>query len=437
MRFRSTRRQSAELSFTDALLRGLAPDGGLYVPTQLPRFDLAAFDGLETAAQIAARMLEPFFVGDRLHSQLGEICQDALDFPLPLRELEPGLALLELFHGPTAAFKDVGARFLAACMQRLGDDDAGADAGASAKPRRTILVATSGDTGGAIAAAFHRRPGIDVGILFPEGGVSARQQHQLTCWGDNVVSLAVRGVFDDCQHLVKSSFADESWRVRHRLTSANSINIGRLLPQTVYYASTALAHHRKHGAAPRFVVPSGNVGNACAALWAKAMGFPLGQVVLSVNANRPVPDFFESGRWSPRSSVATLANAMDVGNPSNMERVFDLYTDRDALSTVAASVAVNDATIRDAIIEADRRWSVVLCPHTATAAHYHWNQPQPNTVLVATAHPAKFETVVEPLIGRTVPPPPALAALFERPSSFETIDPLLAELQASMARSRA
>lgn len=410
--FRSTRGEAPELSFSRAALRGLAPDGGLYVPTRFPDAEAIQAGSL---AEVAERLLAPFFAGDELEPELGAICRDALDFPVPLRSLDAHTRLLELFHGPTAAFKDVGARFLAACFARLD------------RPL-TILVATSGDTGGAIASAFHGRDGIEVGILFPEEGVSARQRAQLTCWDGNVHAFAVRGVFDDCQRMVKAAFADEAWRAAKNLTSANSINIGRLLPQAAYYAHAALAHGRR----PSFVIPSGNVGNACAALWARAMGLPIERIVMTANANRPVPDFLADGDWQPRPSVATLANAMDVGNPSNMERVRDLYPEIAALREVVEASSTDDATIRRRIVEARERWGVVLCPHTATAADWRLDRPDGEAVLVATAHPAKFESVVEPLIGESLPVPPQLAELLGRPDRSTTIDAELAALQRAL-----
>lgn len=426
MLFRSTRRDSAPVPVSAAIERGLAPDGGLYVPESFPRRRLEEFDGLEDVPDIAAGLLAPFFAGDPLSGELGAMCSEALDFPIPLRRLDATTSLLELFHGPTAAFKDVGARFLAACMARIE-----ARRG-SANGLRTILVATSGDTGSAIAAAFHRTPGIEVGVLFPKGGVSPRQQHQLTCWGGNIRSFAVRGVFDDCQRLVKAAFADEAWRERKRLTSANSINIGRLLPQTAYYACAALWYLRQHGNTADFIVPSGNVGNACAALWAKEMGLPLGRIVLSANVNRPVPDYFGTGDWSPRPSIASLANAMDVGNPSNMERVFDLYPDVERLRRVAGSDSCDDECIRRTIAAGPERWGSVFCPHTATAVHYREAHPDGDAVIVATAHPAKFESVVEELIGRELPLPDSLARLLERPTDFEEIDADLPALQRAL-----
>ena len=431
MRFRSTRGASPALPFSAAIERGLAPDGGLYVPEEFPALGVSDFDGLDSLPRIAERLLAPFFVGDVLEPALGEICDEALDFPVPLRSLAERTSLLELFHGPTAAFKDVGARFLAGCISRLPE----AESESTGVPR-TILVATSGDTGGAIAAAFHGKPGVEVGVLFPLGGVSARQQHQLTCWGDNIRSFAVRGVFDDCQRVVKSAFGDEAWRTSRRLTSANSINIGRLLPQCAYYAAASLWHLRKHRVAADFIVPSGNVGNACAALWARRIGLPIGRIALVANANRPVPDYLESGTWTPRPSVATLANAMDVGDPSNMERVFDLYPDANSLGEVAGSASCDDETIRAVIADGPARYDTIFCPHTATAVHYRQNHPDGHAVVVATAHPAKFESVVEPLVGHPLELPASLAALLERPSAHVEIEADLDALKRGMDEDR-
>ena len=315
MQYISTR-GGAPVGIETAIMSGTSRDGVLYVPMSLPATQPADFAGRETLPDIAEQLLMPFFAGSTLAGRLGDICRQALDFPVPLRELESGqLSVLELFHGPTAAFKDVGARFLAATMERIVDD------GRFATPPVTIMVATSVDTGGAVASAYHRRPGMRVVVLFPLGRVSPRQQHQLTCWGDNVTSLAVRGEFDDCQRLVKEAFADQQLASTHRLCSANSINVGRLLPQAAYYAKASLEHWRKTGQPLSFVIPTGNLGNGFACVWARRMGLPIDRIVLATNANTPIEDYLATGQWLPRPSIATLASAMDVGNPSNMERL--------------------------------------------------------------------------------------------------------------------
>jgi threonine synthase len=420
MNYVSTRGASPPLRFSAALQQSLAPDGGLYVPERFPRFAPSDFDGLDGVAQVAPRLLAPLLEADPLAEALPAICAAAFDFPIPLDFGPDGRVVLELFHGPTAAFKDVGARFLAECAARL-----------PAEGRRTVLVATSGDTGGAVAAAFHGKPGIDVVVLFPKGRVSPRQQQQLTCHGDNVRAFAVRGDFDDCQRMVKQAFADAEMRARHGLVSANSINIGRLLPQAAYYAAASLAYQRRTGRPCGFVVPTGNLGNAVAALWARAMGLPIGVVALATNANRTLVDLFERGELRPRPTVATLANAMDVGNPSNAERLLHLYPDRARLLAEVRARSVSDDEIRAEIV-ASARAGRVVCPHTAVALRVRRDLPGEDWVVVATAHPAKFETIVEPLVGRPVAVPPALAALLARPSRCAELAPDVAALRAAL-----
>ena len=336
------------------------------------------------------------------------------------------LWVLELFHGPTAAFKDVGARFLAAVMEQALPSLAPADS----RPL-TILVATSGDTGGAVAAAFHRRRGMRVGVLFPKGQVSPRQKHQLTCWSDNVRSFEVNGTFDDCQSLVKSAFTDPSLNERHRLSAANSINLGRLLPQVVYHAAASLRHWRSEHRPANFIVPTGNLGNAMACVWARAMGMPIGDIILATNANRVLPEFLATGDWQPRPSIQTLASAMDVGNPSNMERLRHLLPDFAELRSSVEAYPVGDAAIRQQIAFDYERLGRVWCPHTATGFNVYDQLPlsrcsEASWIVVATAHPAKFDNIVEPATGISVPVPPALAALLELPSRWESIDPDLA-----------
>jgi len=428
MEFSSTRGGGA-VSLEDAIMSGTAPDGGLYVPASLPEFQPDDFAGRDSLAGIAGLLLAPFAEGSMLQAHLDDICTDALDFPTPLRPLEssPGLSVLEMFHGPTAAFKDVGARFLAASMAQIVAD------GVHAQPPVTILVATSGDTGGAVAAAYHRRPGLRVVVLFPDGRVSPRQQHQLTCWGDNVVSLSVRGEFDDCQRLVKQAFGDAGLRDAHHLCSANSINVGRLLPQAAYYARASLEHWRATGEPLSFIVPTGNLGNGFACVWARRMGLPIDRIVFATNANTTIPDYLDSGEWQPRASIATLASAMDVGDPSNMERLRALVGDADAIGREISAQAVDDETIRDTIIDEYQRHAVAWCPHTATGLYVYRQLPGElqqagHWCVVATAHAAKFDTIVEPLLGVTVEPPPELAELLSWPAQFTSIDASLHEL---------
>jgi threonine synthase len=412
VRFRSTR-GAAAVSLDEALVRGIADDGGLMVPESLPRFTVQDFDGLDETWEIAARLLAPFFAGERLGEELPAICKEALDFPILLRSVGPGTEVLELFHGPTAAFKDVGARFLARCLCRIPGPPG---------RTRTVLVATSGDTGGAVGAAFDGQPDTEVVILFPKGRVSARQEHQLTCWGENVASFAVRGDFDDCQRLVKAAFADPELRAARDLTSANSINMGRLLPQSAYYAASSLWHFRATGRPASYVIPSGNIGNAVGCLWAREMGLPIHEVVVATNINRVVPEFLETGVYRARRPVATLASAMDVGNPSNMERVLSLFPGVDQIRTKIRAFSVSDEEIRDEIQRGPAVWGEIWDPHTAAGIRVRNGLEGPDWVVVATAHPAKFEGIVEPLIGRAVPVPPSLESILSRPTHSTEID---------------
>lgn len=417
MIFISTRGKAPAAGLSAAIAAGLAPDGGLYVPQNLPALEPADFAGRETLPAIAARLLQPFFAGDVLETELDAICAEAFDFPAPLRALAtPRDHVLELVHGPTAAFKDFGARFLAACLSRLQR---------ARQPPLTIVVATSGDTGAAVAAAFHRQPGLRVAVLYPDGRVSPRQAHQLGCFGDNIHSYRVAGSFDDCQSLVKQALNDRTLQQAVPLSSANSISLGRLLPQMSYYAAAALQHWRRHGEALNFIVPTGNLGNAFAAILARALGLPLGEIMLATNANDVLPQFFAGADYTPRASVATLANAMDVGAPSNFERLRWLYPEAAALRSALRAVRVDDATIRATIARRFRDYGDVFCPHTATAVHVletlRAAGRDGDWCVVATAHPAKFESIVEPLIGRTVDIPPALAALLRRPAQAEPL----------------
>jgi threonine synthase len=434
IRFHSTRDSSISVTFSQALLQGLAPDGGLYVPTSWPRIEVDALSRESTLPGIATRLIAPFVSGDPIAAKLAEITADAFNFPAPLVTLDrdAGLDILELFHGPTAAFKDFGARFLAANFARLH---------AQGSPPITILVATSGDTGGAVAAAFHGRPGINVGVLFPKGLVSPTQERQLTCWGGNVRSFSVHGTFDDCQRLVKQAFVDPELRQQTQLSSANSINLGRLLPQAVYYAASSLEVWKKYGEPASYIIPSGNLGNAAACIWARKVGLPIRDIVLAHNANQTVTDFLHTGEWRPRPSIATLASAMDVGNPSNMERLRSLFPDLAQLRTAVSAETVDDAAIRERIRKGFERYGQIWCPHTATAAEVYERlvagKRPGRWIIVSTAHPAKFSEIVEPLIGRKVPVPQELARLFARPTELTEIEPQIESLRGALSVGRA
>ena len=430
LRFESSRGAAPPVTLSEAIARGLAPDGGLYIPTRLPTVNLGAFAELSRMPQIARAALAGFFEGDRLRPALGEIADAALDLPAPTTAVagcaDP-LFALELFHGPTAAFKDFGARFLAASLEHLETH---------AEPL-TILVATSGDTGGAVAAAFHRRPWVRVVILYPAGLVSPRQEQQLTCWGDNVASLRIAGTFDDCQRLVKEAFSDARLGLQHRFSSANSINIGRLLPQMVYYVASSLEIERRTQTKASYIIPAGNLGNAFAAVWARALGFPIARIILAHNINRTVPDFLKTGVWQPRPSIATLASAMDVGNPSNMERMRAMYPTLNGIREQLSADSVDDATIRHRIGEDFMHYGREWCPHTATAAEVYGRLSVTERrdhpwVVVATAHPAKFNEIVEPIIGKPVTIPESLDRLLRLPQHAVDLPPTLEALAAAL-----
>jgi threonine synthase len=400
VRYVSTRGQAPPVGVGAAIRHGAAPVGGLYLPAHIPA---PAPDAGLPLPDFAAEMLAPFFAGDPLAAALPAICAEAFAFALPVVMPDPArptLRALELFHGPTGAFKDFGARFLAACFARLGE-------------KLTILVATSGDTGGAVGAATEGRANLRTLILFPKGRVSPFQARQLGCWAAPVQALEVDGDFDDCQRLVKAAFADPVLAARHRLTSANSINIGRLLPQMAYLGWAAALTHAETGVAPGLIVPTGNLGHGFAALYARAMGLPIGPVILATNANRTLGDWAETGHYEARAALATIANAMDVGAPSNFERLAALAPGGLAVERV------EDDAIRARIVADYRATGYVWCPHSATAAEAFARldpavQRERPWLLCATAHPYKFAEIVAPLIGRAVAPPPALAAILTR-----------------------
>lgn len=422
--FTSTR-GSLPVSLAEALSRGLAPDGGLYVPSDLARLPDAP-PSTEDLLAISKWALPSLFPGVPA-DLLGTVVSDALSFPMPLVEVEPGVHVLELFHGPTHAFKDVGARFLARLMRAVD----------RAEGRRTVLVATSGDTGGAVADAFADLGEYDVVILFPRDGVSPLQRRQMTTRGGNVNALAVAGSFDDCQRLAKQAFLDPGLSHRYGLTSANSINVGRLLPQALYYVyAAALLGWDK--APVRFVVPSGNLGNLSAGLIAMRMGMPPRQFVAATNVNRVFVDMLEGGSWEPRPAIPTASSAMDVGYPSNLERIQWLYSgDLEGLRNDVVGVSVSDESARACIRETYERTGYVMDPHTAVAYEAHRRHcddgPGPSVVL-ATAHPAKFPKLTEAAIGHEIPLPDGLARTLGRKEHLREVAPTLPALVDALER---
>lgn len=409
MKFRSTRGHSAVVDFREALLKGLAPDGGLYEPTAEPNFretirTLNAHTPFET---IAAQTLSELFPEEYPREKAEEIAKRAFPFSPALKDLGNGIQLLELFHGPSCAFKDFGASFLATAMEDfLLDTDR----------RAVILTATSGDTGSAVAQAFHRRKNIDVVILYPSGRVSPLQEKQLTTLGDNILALEVEGSFDDCQRMVKEAFVDSELSEAIPLTSANSINVGRLIPQSFYYLFAFSRLKLKTAGELVFTVPSGNFGNLTAGILAWRWGMPANAFVAATNANDVVPEFLQSGIYRPRPSVQTLANAMDVGNPSNFERLRRIFeTGSLTLSSMLTGSAVSDPEIADTMRRYYEEKGEFLCPHTAAGIAAsekfirHEMVGQGIVASLATAHPAKFIEVFEEHVGVTPEIPERLA----------------------------
>jgi len=417
MKYVSTRGKAPAVGIGDAIRNGAAPDGGLYMPERVPEIDLEALRGHNSLPEFAARFLAPFFEGDPLAADLAKICREAFDFPVPLVTPDPArpeLHVLELFHGPTGAFKDFGARFLMACFDRLGDPE----------HPLTVLVATSGDTGGAVGCAAEGRAAVQAAILYPRGRVSPFQELQLTCWNDPVRAIEVEGDFDDCQRLVKAAFADRDLSAALRLTSANSINIGRLLPQAAYLSFAAMRLFDETGTPPGFVIPTGNLGHGFAAVLARFAGVPIGPIVAVTNANRTLVDWHRNGVYAPSPSLATIANAMDVGTPSNFERLVHLPEEARRISVEQ----VDDDTIRARIKLEHARSGYVWDPHSATAAEAYARMTAAERggrawIAAATAHPYKFAEVVEPVIGAGITPPPALEAILGRKAHKVTIEP--------------
>ena len=408
MRYRSTSRKAALTSLRGAVLRGLAPDGGLYMPVEIARHspeELEEFRRLPFT-EVCFRVARPFASPDVPEEVLWQVVSEAINFPVNLVSLSPGLHILELFHGPTLAFKDFGARFMARLMGYFVRGET---------RTLTVLVATSGDTGSAVAHGFLCVPGIRVVILYPSKRISEAQEKQFTTLGENITALEVVGTFDDCQRLVKQAFCDAELNKHTWLTSANSINIGRLLPQMFYH----LAAYRQLPVAsvPLIVsVPSGNFGNLTAGIFAKRIGLPVAKYVASTNANDVVPEYLRTGEFHPRAAQATYSNAMDVGNPNNFPRLLDLCRNR--LEYVQKEIWGHGATDEETLAAMKMlhgRFGYIADPHTAVGVlgweAYKREHPEPAQGLVlATAHPAKFADVVMKAIGTAPPLPDRLAA---------------------------
>ncbi len=420
MRFVSTAGRAPPADLRTALFDGLAPDGGLYQPASLEMLPDAAVSRLiGTTLHDTALFLARHLMGDELdEDRLASIVEGALDFPIPLKRLDEQTFVLELFHGPTLAFKDVGARFMARLMAAFRSES---------DPPLTVLTATSGDTGGAVASAFLDVPGIRVVVLYPEGQVSPLQERQFTTLGGNVTAIAVAGTFDDCQRMAKEALASEELRRETPLTSANSINVGRLLPQIFYYfhAWTQLADP---AADVLVAVPSGNFGNLTAGLMAKRLGLPVARFVAATNVNDVVPRFLDTGRFQPLASVRTVSTAMDVGDPSNFSRMDTLFGgDAAKMREVVVGSAHTDEDTRGAIARVHEEHGYVLDPHSAVGylglEAARARRPGTVGIVLATAHPAKFAATVEPVIGRSIEVPERLARLLKGESRTTRIEP--------------
>ena len=437
---RSTNRAAPHATFREALLRGQAPDRGLYVPVEIPRLPPESWKNLRGApyAEVARAVVMPFVAGFISEDELARMLAEAYDFPVPIEDVRPGRCVLRLDRGPTLSFKDFAARLMARLMARALEDGR----------RLRVLAATSGDTGGAVASAFLGVPGIEVVVLFPLAEVSARQRLQMTTLGGNVAAVAVEGKFDDCQRMVKQAFADDDL-CDLALTSANSINFGRLVPQAVYYAYACLAIAARHpGAEAVFSVPCGNFGNLCGGVIARRMGLPIKAFVAGTNANDEFPRFLATGAYAKiEPSRTCISSAMNVGHPSNLARLVDFYggwldhagalrepPDLEALRRDVQSVSVDDDATRGAMRAAYRDHGVVLDPHGAVAWHaLDVLRPRGGggeiQVVIATAHPAKFPEEVQAAIGAPVPAPETLAALERRREEFALLPPSYAELK--------
>ncbi|MBX3242723.1 MAG: threonine synthase [Chitinophagaceae bacterium] len=426
MLYYSLNKQAPAVDFKNATIRGQAPDKGLYFPETLPRIPESWFKDIEnkTNEEIAFEVIKPY-VGEEIpEAELRRIVKETIDFPIPLVKVKDHIFSLELFHGPTLAFKDVGARFMSRCL------------GYFAKERSekvTVLVATSGDTGGAVANGFYDVDGVEVVILYPSGKVSSVQEKQLTTLGKNIHALEVHGTFDDCQQMVKQAFADESLTGKKFLTSANSINVARWLPQQFYYFF-AYKQWADKANPPVVCVPSGNFGNICAAMLAFISGLPVRHFIAACNANDVVPRYLFSEQYEVRPAIATISNAMDVGNPSNFVRVMQLFENNFIdLRHMLSGYTITDDETRQTISRVKNETGYLTDPHGAVAylalQRYLDEHPQQKGFFVETAHPVKFYDVVEPVINEKVAIPESIAGILNLPKRSTEMEPVYTKLK--------
>jgi threonine synthase len=410
MNYYSLNRKAPNTTFQDAVIRGLAPDKGLYFPDTITPLDASFFETIEdkSNAEIAFEAIKQFILPEIPEAILKTIVEETLNFEFPVIEINENISTLELFHGPTMAFKDVGARFMARCLGYFNKSNTN---------QVTVLVATSGDTGGAVANGFLGVKGVNVVILYPSGKVSNIQEKQLTTLGQNITALEVDGVFDDCQDMVKRAFMDEELTSQMQLTSANSINIARWLPQLFYYlfAYKQLKSKHKHIA---FSIPSGNFGNICAGMVAQKLGLPVKQFIAANNANDTVVNYMTTQSYDPKRSVQTISNAMDVGNPSNFIRIQELHNnDFEVLKANLSSYSYTDNETKKALLELYTDYNYVADPHGAVGylgAKTYLQNNDAHVIFLETAHPTKFLDVVENVIEKTVPLPPQIEAVMNK-----------------------
>ncbi|MBM3911585.1 MAG: threonine synthase [Sphingomonadales bacterium] len=413
MKYYSTNRKSELVSFRDAAIEGLAPDGGLYFPDTIPTFDKHFFGELKTKSleEIAYRILMPYVGECMKEDELFDLVEQAFDFPIPLKEVQKDQFVLELFHGNTLAFKDVGARFMSRCLGRFVKDQ---------DRKMTVLVATSGDTGGAVADGFYGIEGVDVVILFPSGKVSAVQEKQLTAMGGNIHALEIEGDFDDCQRLVKQAFSDTELRKKIFLTSANSINVARWIPQQLFFFM--LWKQWPNDIEPPVVsVPSGNFGNICAGLLAKKSGLPIKKFIAACNQNDVVPRFLENGKYETKSTIHTISNAMDVGSPSNFVRIMELYDkDLEALKNDLAAYRYTDVQTERIMLDTYAECHYLLDPHGAVGLlalqEFQEHHSKAPGIFAATAHPIKFFDTVQRVVDFKLELPVSISKLMQKDS---------------------
>jgi threonine synthase len=414
MQYFSTNHQSPVVNFKQATIQGQAPDKGLYFPETIPQVDEYLIKNIEQYSneEIAYQVMKPY-VGDTIpEMELRKIVQETINFSIPLIPITNAIASLELYHGPTLAFKDIGARFMSRCLGYFVKDMA---------KKVTVLVATSGDTGGAVANGFFNVPGVDVVILYPSGKVSSVQEKQLTTLGKNIYAIEVAGTFDDCQQMVKAAFTDDVLNEKLFLTSANSINVARWLPQQLYYFFAYKQWVDKNNP-PVMAVPSGNFGNICAGILAHISGLPVQHFIAACNANDVVPAYMQTQKYQPKQAIATISNAMDVGNPSNFVRILQIFNQQfAALQNKFSSVSITDEQTKATLKLVYQQHQYLLDPHGAVGylalQQYLDTHTNCKGILLETAHPVKFYDVVEPIIGTAVAIPPAIQAQLALPKN--------------------